>query len=185
MTTEIHPTAIVDPCVELGANVQIGPYAVIGLEGEIRDDRNKEGTVLIGDGTIIRAHVTVDRGTEGNATIIGPNSYLMTKSHVGHDVKTEEHLTLSSGAKIGGGCLLGHHVNIGLNAVIHQRLFIGSFCMIGMGAVVIRPVPDTLKVVGSPARIIGHNDYFKDYEGYDALKEVTAQAQAAKERKER
>jgi acetyltransferase-like isoleucine patch superfamily enzyme len=50
--------------------------------------------------------------------------------------------------------------NIGLNAVIHQRLNIPYGIMVGMGAVVTKKtelVPKT-KLAGVPARIIGDNE---------------------------
>ena len=43
----IHPTAIVHPDAELGVNVSVGPYSVIG------------GTVTIGDNTVVFNHVTI------------------------------------------------------------------------------------------------------------------------------
>jgi UDP-N-acetylglucosamine acyltransferase len=47
----IHPTAIVDPRTEIGAEVDIGPYAVI------------QGDVTIGEGTRIGAHAVIGEGT--------------------------------------------------------------------------------------------------------------------------
>lgn len=44
----IHPTAIVHPSAELGAGVEVGPYAVIGAG------------VQIGDGTQVGPHVTLE-----------------------------------------------------------------------------------------------------------------------------
>ena len=44
MSHQIHPTAVVDPRAEIGANVTIGPYTVV------------DGDVQIGDGTTIGAH---------------------------------------------------------------------------------------------------------------------------------
>lgn len=53
MSTQIHPTAIVDPKAQLGQGVQIGPYSIIGPN------------VCIGDQTRLRAHVII----EGHTTI--------------------------------------------------------------------------------------------------------------------
>ena len=36
MSTEIHPTAIIEPGAELEADVTVGAYAYIGARGEIR-----------------------------------------------------------------------------------------------------------------------------------------------------
>ena len=50
--TEIHPTAIIGPDVELGAGVEVGPYCVL------------DGKVRIGDGCWLQHHVTVCGPTE-------------------------------------------------------------------------------------------------------------------------
>ena len=48
MTTEVHPSAIVDPRAELARGVSVGPYSVIGPQ------------VVVGEGTWIGAHVVLD-----------------------------------------------------------------------------------------------------------------------------
>ena len=48
---EVHPTAIVEPQVELADGVRVGPYAVI------------EGDVRIGAGTQVDSHVRIYAGT--------------------------------------------------------------------------------------------------------------------------
>jgi UDP-N-acetylglucosamine acyltransferase len=47
----IHPTAIIDPKAELGADVAIGPYTIIAPD------------VIIGDGTTIGPHAVIGEGT--------------------------------------------------------------------------------------------------------------------------
>lgn len=47
----IHPTALIDPSVVIGANVSIGAYSVIGAD------------VKIGDGTVIGPHVVIEGPT--------------------------------------------------------------------------------------------------------------------------
>jgi UDP-N-acetylglucosamine acyltransferase len=48
MTTEVHPSAIVDPRAQLASGVTVGPYSVIGPQVEV------------GEGTWIGAHVVLD-----------------------------------------------------------------------------------------------------------------------------
>jgi UDP-N-acetylglucosamine acyltransferase len=54
MSAKIHPTAIVEPSVELGRDVEVGAYAFIG------------GSAVVGDGTRLHHHASV----EGN-TVLG------------------------------------------------------------------------------------------------------------------
>ncbi|MEB4615409.1 hypothetical protein OOT08_12245 [Leucobacter sp. M11] len=53
--------------------------------------------------------------------------------------------------------MIGDRVNLGMNAVVHQRTVLGHGAMIGMGTPVTRDVPPFTKVFGSPARIRGVN----------------------------
>ncbi|MEC9175143.1 MAG: acyl-[acyl-carrier-protein]--UDP-N-acetylglucosamine O-acyltransferase, partial [Pseudomonadota bacterium] len=60
-STDIHPTAIVDPAAQLGAGVRIGPYCVVGPEARL------------GEGVILKSHVVVDGRTAiGAGTTIYP-----------------------------------------------------------------------------------------------------------------
>src|SRR5512132_3050591 len=71
--TKIHPTAVVDPRAELAADVEVGPYAVIGAG------------VRIGKGTTIKAHAEVE-----GRTILGEENVVFQFASVGsmpHDLK--------------------------------------------------------------------------------------------------
>ena len=62
----IHPTALVDPGVQLSKGVQIGPYTVI------------KSDVTIGENTIIGSHVVIDSHTD-----IGANCRIFQFSSIG------------------------------------------------------------------------------------------------------
>lgn len=65
-STKIHPTAIIDPSVELGEGVEVGPYSVI------------EGGVKIGDRTKVDPMVHIQGLTE-----IGPENHFYSGSKIG------------------------------------------------------------------------------------------------------
>ena len=57
----IHATAVVDPSAELGADVEIGPFCVVGPQ------------VKLGDGVVLHSHVAVvGRTTIGDACQVFP-----------------------------------------------------------------------------------------------------------------
>ncbi len=66
MSSQIHPTAIVDPGAEVGADVVIGPYCVIGER------------VVIGAGTTLQNHVTIC-----GPTIIGQGNQFFSYTSIG------------------------------------------------------------------------------------------------------
>lgn len=173
-SNSIHPTAIIHPNakigkgntigpytviyddVEIGDNNEIGSFVVIGGRGEIRKANEFTGTIKIGNDNLINHHVTIDKSIDGN-TVIGSYNFIMTKAHLGHDVKVSSNVTISSGANIGGYTVIQSNANVGLNAEIHQRLRIGQGAMVGMGSSITKDVYPFIKVVGVN-RIIGYND---------------------------
>lgn len=62
----IHPTAIIDPKAELAADVEVGPYSIIGPD------------VCIDAGTTVGAHVTIEGPTR-----IGKNNRIFQFSSLG------------------------------------------------------------------------------------------------------
>ena len=154
----IHPTAIIYPNVIIEPNVYIGAYCIIGAPAEWKGHEEENGGVLIMEGSRLTGLVTVDAGTM-RRTVIGSNCYLMKHSHVGHDVIVSSDSTISCGAKIGGHTIIEPRCNIGLNAVIHQKLDIPEGCMIGASAFVgkksiLKPFH---KYAGVPVRELGEN----------------------------
>lgn len=155
----IHPTAVIYEGVELGDNVYIGPYCIIGAPAEHKAFWDKPiGKVKIGDGCVITGHVTIDAGTQ-DVTTLGQGVWMLKHSHVGHDCVIGNGVTISCGAKIGGHTIIGDRCNIGLNAVIHQKQIIAKDCMIGMGAVITKKLNTihATKYAGNPAKEIGKN----------------------------
>jgi UDP-N-acetylglucosamine acyltransferase len=156
----IHPTAIIYEGVELGDNVYIGPYCVIGAPAEHKAYWDKPlGKVKIGDNCVLTGFVTIDAGTL-DTTTLKEGVWMLKHSHVGHDAWIGSDVVISCGAKIGGHTIIGGKCNIGLNAVIHQKQTIAGGCMIGMGSVVTKKLI-TLpyqKYAGNPAKWISTNE---------------------------
>jgi UDP-N-acetylglucosamine acyltransferase len=154
----IHPTALLGKNVIIGHNVYIGPYCVIGFPPEWKGKEESNFGVIIGDNTRITGMVTIDGGAE-NMTIIGDDVYIMKHAHVGHDAMICNNVTLSCGAKIGGHSIIRNDTNIGLNAVIHQKVEVPEGCMIGASAFVGKKsvLKKFHKYAGVPVKELGKN----------------------------
>lgn len=134
----IHETAVIYPNVIIGDNVEIGAYCIIGAPAEnIATWGNECKGVIIGDGTIITGHVTIDSGVE-SPTVIGSKNFIMKGVHIGHDAQTKDNVILSPHVIIGGYCKIGTNTNIGMGAVVRNRKEIPDNVRIGMSAVVTR-----------------------------------------------
>jgi UDP-N-acetylglucosamine acyltransferase len=124
--------AIVRSSATLGAGVRVDSFAVVG--GDPQDlafDRASATRVEVGDGSVLREHVTVHRATApGGATRIGAGCLLMAGAHVAHDCQ------VGSGAILANGCMLGGHVEVGGQAFVSGGVAVHQFCRIGGGALV-------------------------------------------------
>jgi UDP-N-acetylglucosamine acyltransferase len=139
-------------------NVYIGPYCIIGEPAEWKGKEHINKGVIIKTGSRLTGLVTVDSGVE-RQTEIGANCYLMKHSHVGHDAILEDNVTLSCGVKIGGHSVIKNRCNIGLNAVIHQKVEIPEGCMIGASGFVGKKseLKPNHKYAGVPVKELGKN----------------------------
>ena len=156
--TFIHPTAIIYPNVKIGDNCYIGPYCIIGAPPEWKGRENDSKGVIIMDNVRITGHVTIDSGAN-EPTIIGDNCYIMKGVHIGHDAIIQDNVTLSCHSIIGGHSCVMFDTNVGLGAIVHQKVIVPSGCMIGMGAIVTKKteMKPNSKYVGNPAKYLGEN----------------------------
>lgn len=177
----IHPTAIIGNNVRLGKGNKIGAYVVIqgktwigdnnvfepfcsiGNEGEHKDffGKKNKGT-FIGNNNIFREYVTINAGCF-KPTQLGDNILMLKGSYVAHDCEINNDCTISCNVLIGGHSLLGVGVNMGFGSICHQYSKIGSYSMIGMGAIITKKVNVKCfgTYVGNPAKYIKENDYQK------------------------
>jgi UDP-N-acetylglucosamine acyltransferase len=104
MTTNIHPTAIVDPGAELGDGVTVGAYAMIEAKVKVGDG------CLIGPYSRIAGLTTIGSGNsfESHCSVGTPPQDLKyqgeeTSLEIGSDNVFREFVTLNRGTQGGGG----------------------------------------------------------------------------------
>lgn len=150
---EIHETAIIYPNVIMGTGNKIGPYCIIGSDGEIRDCKTFEGFVEIGDNNTISELVTIQRPKDKDkSTKIGSNNIIMAHSHIGHDAVIGDNCEISTHSVIGGYVTINDNSKIKLNSTIRNRRNVGENSIVGMGSVVVKDIDSNTVVVGNPAK---------------------------------
>lgn len=176
MATTIHPTAIVEPGAQLGADcdiqayavvtkhcvlgdrVVVHPFAVIGGDPQyLKFDRATPAGVQVGAGTVIREHVTINRSIHaGKNTVIGENCFMMAASHAAHDCEVGNHVVFANAALLAGHVSVGDHTFLGGAAAVHQFCRIGEGVMVAGHAAITRDVPHFV-MVAERDDVIGFN----------------------------
>ncbi|ALL13421.1 acyl-ACP--UDP-N-acetylglucosamine O-acyltransferase [Caulobacter henricii] len=154
--SQIHPTALVAPGAELGADVEIGPFCTVGPK------------VRLGDGVRLISHVVIDGATSiGSECTVYPFAVLGAPpqhlAHKGEDTRLEigdrnlirEHVTMQTGTVGGGGvtrvgsdslymvgahvahdCIVGDRVTfansatLGGHVTVDDYVFMGGLCAV-------------------------------------------------------
>jgi sugar O-acyltransferase (sialic acid O-acetyltransferase NeuD family) len=104
----------------------------------------------IGKGSVVMAGTVVN-----SDTIIGSNAIINTKASIDHDCILGESVHIAPGSTLCGEVNVGDGTFVGAGAVIIPCCTIGRDVTIGAGSVVVKDVPDSVTVVGVPARIVG------------------------------
>jgi len=162
MTCHIHPTAIIEPGVEIGLgtsiwdNVHIRRCTSIGEQCIVGEKTYIAYGVRIGNRVKINAMVyicnavTIEDGVMISAGTVFTNDRFPRATTP--DLKQlrssdpDEHTLptlVRAGATIGAGSTIGND------------LVIGRFAMVGMGSLVTKSVPDFHLAVGQPAAMVG------------------------------
>ncbi len=140
MSTQILPTAIIDPATHLVVEVKIGPGAVI------------EAGVVLGDHCQVQAHAVICKGSLigphnliGYGAVIGgdPQDFAYkgapSRVEIGSGNKIREYATIHRGAKEGavtrvgndnylmGGVHLGHDVKIGNHVIMANNTLLAGY----------------------------------------------------------
>ena len=158
----IHPTALVDDGVEIGAgtsvwdNVHIRGPATLGADCIVGEKTYIAYGVTIGDRVKINAFVYVCTGvTIEDGVMISAGTTFTNDRYPRATTSDLTALRSSDPDEDTLETLVRKGATIGAAATIGPGLEIGRFAMIGMGSVVTRSVPDFALVIGNPARVVG------------------------------
>eukprot|EP01132_Coremiostelium_polycephalum_P002975 gene2975-3713_t len=156
--TWIGPHVTIFPGARIGKHCQIFPGAVIAAVPQDLKFKGEESTVEIGDHTVIRECVTINRGTAaGPHTIIGNHVLLMAYVHVAHDCNISDHVIVANAVQLAGHVTLAPYVRIGGTAALRQFVKVGAYAMIGGGTLVKKDIPPFVKVAREPLSYCGIN----------------------------
>lgn len=149
--SKIHPSAVIHEGARLGADVEVGPFSIVGPQA------------VLGDGVRLLSHVVIDGVTEiGEACVIHPFANLGgPPQHLGHKGEptrlvlgarniVREHVTMHTGTVSGRGvttvgsdglfmagshvahdCIVGNNVIMANAATLGGHVQMGDFVFMG------------------------------------------------------
>jgi UDP-N-acetylglucosamine acyltransferase len=142
----------------IGQKVTVFPHAVLGTVPQDLKFSGEETTLEIGDYTVIREFVTMNRGTATHRkTVVGSHCFFMAYSHVAHDCMIGDHCILANSATLAGHVTIEDWAIIGGLVPIHQFVKIGCHTMVGGGWRVPKDVPPYVSAAGDPLKPIDIN----------------------------
>lgn len=158
----IHPTAIVEPGVEIGEGTSVwdsvhirGP-ATIGSNCIVGEKSYIAYGVKIGDLVKINARVYVCAGVTIEDGVMLSAGVTFTNDRFPRAADPElKELRSSAPDEHTLDTMVRRGTTIGAGAIIGPGFEIGEFAMVGMGSVVTRAIAPYHLVVGNPARSIG------------------------------
>lgn len=163
--TIVHPFVTIEANSIIGKNCIIKTQTSIGTEGlGLSLDKETDsfvkfpqiGNTVLENNVEIGPNSTVRRGALVSTRIMS-GTKIGSLVNIGHNCVIGRNVIMTCNNVISGSVTIGDYTYIGVKAMIRNGIQIGSNTLIGMGAVVTKPVPNNVVVYGSPAKIIRDN----------------------------
>lgn len=149
----IHPTAVIDEGAQIGAGTRIWhfchlmPGSRIGEHCILGQNVFVDNNTQIGNGVKIQNNVSVYNGVVlEDDVFLGPSMVFTNVINPRSFIERKQEFRKT---------LVKKGATIGANATIICGIEIGTYAMIGAGAVVTKSVPDYALMTGNPARQTG------------------------------
>lgn len=156
--TWIGPHATIFDGARIGKNCKVFPGAVISAIPQDLKYNGETTLVEIGDNTVIRECVTINKGTNSSGkTLIGNNCLIMAYSHVAHDCRIGNNVILVNSTGLAGEIEIGDYAILSGMVLVHQFVRIGAHTMIQGGSKVGKDVPPFVTAGRDPIRFEGLN----------------------------
>lgn len=148
-----HPSAVIDEGCSIGSDVKIWHFSHIMPNCVIGDKCNIGQNVVISPGVVLGKNVKIQNNVSVYTGVICEDDVFLGPSMVFTNVINPRSAVNRKNEY--AKTLVKKGASIGANATIICGNEIGSYALIGAGAVVTKDVPDFALLVGNPAKQIG------------------------------
>ncbi|MCK5066506.1 MAG: acyl-ACP--UDP-N-acetylglucosamine O-acyltransferase [Bacteroidales bacterium] len=164
----IGPNAVIMDGARIGKNVKIFPGAVISGDPQDLKFQGEYTLTEIGDNTIIREYVTINKGTRAKEkTVVGKDCLIMSYCHIAHDCILNDRIIMGSYAGLAGEVEVDDFAIIGPGSLTHQFVRIGAHVMIQGGTKINKDVPPYSMSGRDPVSFTGINSIGLRRRGFD------------------
>lgn len=148
---------VLDSHVSITGHTTIGernrffPSSVIGSEPQDAGYHGAPTRLIIGDDNLFREGCTIHRGAEkeDHCTRIGNRNTFLCNSHVAHNCRIFDDVTLVNGVLLGGHVHVHDRAIVSGNTVVHQFCTVGTLAFVSGGARATIDVPPFMICTGS------------------------------------
>lgn len=156
--TWVGPHAVIQSGTSIGENCKIFSGAVIGAIPQDLKFSGEDSKVVVGDRTVIRECVTINRGTADRMeTKVGSDCLLMAYCHLAHDVSVGDHVIIANSGNIAGHVTIEDWAILEGMVGVQQFVTIGQHAFVAGGSMVRKNIPPFVKAAREPLSFIGVN----------------------------
>ena len=155
----------------IGRNCKIFPGAVISAIPQDLKFSGEDSFVQIGDHSVIRECVTINRGTAAlGKTKIGSCCLIMAYCHIAHDCTVGDYSIFSNNSSLAGHVTIGRNVVLSGFTAVNQFCNIGDYVFVSGGSMVRKDVPPFVKAGREPVSYVGVNSVGLSRNGFEKSK---------------
>jgi UDP-N-acetylglucosamine acyltransferase len=131
------------------------PGVVLGAAPQDRSHAGEPTELVVGDDNVFRENATTHRGTVKGlgVTTIGSHGLFMVGSHVAHDCRVGDRVTIANNTSLGGHVSVADGVVFGGHVAVAPFVRIGRLSFVAGGSMVERDVPPFVIAEGNRARV--------------------------------
>ena len=138
----IAARAVLERNVRLAARVKVGIGSILGGDPQDLKFKGEHTTVEVGEDTVIREYVTMNRGTSQSfKTTVGTGCFVMSYVHLAHDCHIGNHVILGNCVQLAGHVTVNDRAIVSGQSAAHQFVKIGAYAFIGGCSRIAKDVP--------------------------------------------
>ena len=156
--TWIGSNTVIMDGTRIGKNCKVFPGAVLGGVPQDLKFKGENSTAEIGDNTVIREYVTINRGTvDRMVTKVGSNCLVMSYAHIAHDCLIGNNVIIASYVGLTGHVTVEDYAIIEGLSGTQQFTTIGAHSFVAGGSLIRKSVPPFIRVAREPLQYLGVN----------------------------